>query len=970
MGLGTALLQPQITARTAPDGMAALVEDVQRLVAVLLNDAADDGPLAGVVEAAFLATGPMLQAQVEPRLEAAQRRMAAWIRGPRGLVDELAREVERVGSDPTAVLEVVRWLLQRLRGMAATLTLPGIRAQLQVVQGLVVDDLGLSPAKQLDLLRAFLDDLATRLATVLPGEDADVRRRRRLAASVVASLRMTLDDVVLPDFDIEAMARAIHSAIEEGGLAGPLAQIDCALEALEAGVTAAAAAGAAARPAARPVGAGVVPISGASLYYWYPSWLLNQHDIPLFGLSDIKEKAGLIAQFRRPQTDIDRHVRERWFSDAERAELDRDDPGSPDPATREKLLLVLGVLNRAMQAGPVLDELPRGGLIAEDLLTDEIRALRTNLVADQTLLEYNRRVLERAYAQLFDGYSSKHTRRFVKHVLLPIFGDVGTVKHQVTVTGDRRFVMCDDKPIHIGTDVHWHHAPIFQRVPNGLWFSFRDDLGAQKCEIIAQVLLTAAAFVKPVVHVAKVQPGHAWQGGLYSGLEFGELLQQVLFGKPLSAHFQLKGSTAHGAGVWLDSAAGWRGLSVLMTSLEGTVGRNDVNQASFWLTTFLGDAIRTVKPLGWIDMGPNVLLSLITLINSRRVPFDGPHSLPSNPSANHKVQKGITKSIDKLFELLLHSAYPRDSYSIFLWNEAGIGDRRLEAMLGHWFGVSAGVAVLSGLTGTVVVQTIAWVEEWDRLGLTIKDSFLRYFFQYWITNYLKNENNTDGGRYRPGGGGSYRGYPEKTSANPSPYRLPMPAGVALCVGQANQGLFSHNFIANSDFVTPANSAPLQTYAYDFSHQFREPIACVRDGVIVGGVQNTIDTNPDTTSAGDATPQNMLTIRHSTIDPVHDVLDGAPVQTYSVYIHLANNGIRNAPLFGGTMPPAGTAVTRGQLIALAGDTGMSFHNHLHLHVVADDGLGNPGNRSVPFVFDDVDSDGGVPKSISWYRSGNA
>jgi murein DD-endopeptidase MepM/ murein hydrolase activator NlpD len=524
----------------------------------------------------------------------------------------------------------------------------------------------------------------------------------------------------------------------------------------------------------------------------------------------------------------------------------------------------------------------------------------------------------------------------------------------------------------MGEGVQWHDAAVFKRVQNGLWFDFA-RVSPAACETLAQVLLTLGSLAKPIWHAVEVQPGHSWQAGLYSGLEFGEVLQQVLFGKPLSAHFQLLGSTSHGAGIWLDSAFGWRGLSILGTSFEGVIGRDDNNLAAFWLTTFLGDAIRTVKPVGKVDILPNVVLTFVTLINSGRVPFDGGHGLPSNPSANHRVQKGITKSIDKLFELWLHSVYPRDSYSIFLWNEDGIGDRRLEAMLGHWFGASCGIAILSGLTGSVIVQTIAWVEQWDRLGLTIKDSFLRFFFQYWITNYLKKENSTDKGRYRPGGGGAYRGYPEKTAANPSPYRLPMPAGVALCIGQANQGLFSHNFIANTDFVTPANSAPLQTYAYDFSHQFREPIACVRDGTVVGNVagqpNRTFDGNPDTTSPGDRTPQNILTIRHATIDPVHDVLDGAPVQTYSVYLHLANNGIRDAPQFGGVLPPAGTPVTRGQLIALAGDTGMSFHNHLHLHVVADDGTGNPGDRSVPFVFDDVDGNGGVPKSISWYRSGN-
>jgi hypothetical protein len=63
---------------------------------------------------------------------------------------------------------------------------------------------------------------------------------------------------------------------------------------------------------------------------------------------------------------------------------------------------------------------------------------------------------------------------------------------------------------------------------------------------------------------------------------------------------------------------------------------------------------------------------------------------------------------------------------------------------------------------------------------------------------------------------------------------------------------------------------------------------------------------------------------------------------------------------------------------AGDTGISFHNHLHMHVVPDDGTGNPSGETgssaarvtIPFVFQEVThliGRDGVPKRLSWYRS---
>ncbi len=80
------------------------------------------------------------------------------------------------------------------------------------------------------------------------------------------------------------------------------------------------------------------------------------------------------------------------------------------------------------------------------------------------------------------------------------------------------------------------------------------------------------------------------------------------------------------------------------------------------------------------------------------------------------------------------------------------------------------------------------------------------------------------------------------------------------------------------------------------------------------------------------------------------------------------------------PPVPTAailghpVKQGMPIMLAGDTGVSFHNHLHMHVVEDPGgpytgFGGNGN-TIPFVFSDEDVPGdGVLKHFYWYRSAN-
>jgi hypothetical protein len=954
MSLATALLQPRITRREAPDAEAALAEDVFRLAALVAEDLAAEGPIAAALEAAVLAMGPRVQAGIEARVPLAQARVRRLLREPRAYLDRLVSATAAVGDDPSAILAVVRGLMQDVRALAEGLTLSRLRTHLGVVKSLVEDDLGLSPATVAALTLALLDELIERLAAAAPDEPVAARRRRRLAAAIVARLRLRLADHTPPGFDIEALARLIARLLRDSGIRAALAEVACAVDALEAALDAAVAAGRAVRPQPLPAGAGVVPLANASEYCWYASWLLADEDLPLLGLSDLERPARLVLALQRADTPLTAYLRSQ-LSEAQRADIDAHAGPTAEPE-QDLLRTILGVVNRLMQDEVLLRHAGGTGAFAEDALPGDIRSLRDKHVDDQKLILFNRRVLEHAFGGDLATAGGETTRWLVRMAL----GTVGLPRHkprhQVYVTADRRFVMCDDMPIHIGENLRWFDAAMFKQArPGGLWFDF-EHIGPEACEILAQIFHTTGDAGKAIWHLVELQPGHEAQAATIGAIEIAVTLQEILFGKPLSGHLVDRSEGLRRFGRWADSGVGLRGLATFATSFQGTIGRDDNDLAVYWLTVFLGDVFRTLKPIADVNMLRDLMLCFITLLNFRG-PRDAPSTLPSNPAANHRQQDAIVALFQKLFAMLLHAQYDRDNYSILLWTKGGIGDRRRDAMLRHWLGGSIGLGLVAGATGSVVAQIIAWAEDWQRLFRTMGESVLKMFFGYWVLNYLYVENSTDSGRYRPGGG-AFRGYPDPARA-PSPYRLPMPAGTARYVGQANQGLFSHNLIANRDFVNPANSAPLQTYAYDFDHAFREGIACVRDGTVFNVAEGQLDSGSD---------QNTLTIQHSTIDPVHDDFGNGPVQTYSVYVHLAHNGVTNAPLFGGTTPAVGTPVSQGDIIALAGDTGKSAHNHLHLHVVPDDGTGNPATFTVPFVFEDVGGDG-VPRSITWYRSGS-
>jgi hypothetical protein len=252
------------------------------------------------------------------------------------------------------------------------------------------------------------------------------------------------------------------------------------------------------------------------------------------------------------------------------------------------------------------------------------------------------------------------------------------------------------------------------------------------------------------------------------------------------------------------------------------------------------------------------------------------------------------------------------------------------------------------------------------------------------------EGKTSGGSYYPGDG-QFKGYPDAAS---SPYKLPYAKGSSVFVIQANQGLFSHNALNGGN----------QVYAYDFGMDAGDDVLAARDGTVVDyfdWIEN--DTHPKTqeelsvardASAGKVaadqtnwTSWNFILIRHDTIDTTHDQDMGsgdAGVMTFAVYGHGRQQGVRDAFAERGVTDISkimGAKVKQGDKIMKAGDTGLSFHNHLHMQIT----VANPtppadargmldklAAYTIPFVFREVshiiDTDG-VLLARQWYTSDN-
>ena len=950
MTLASVLLQPQRIKRATTDVNVQLIDDVARTIAFMVEDAANEGPVAQALIDAVLAMGPRLQQALETRFRnvATTLRIRAQALAT-GLAD-FGTDVAAIGEDTGKAVELATRLLKLVGDLVATLTYPGLRARVQFGVDLLEKDLGISAAFIEAQILAFLNDAAARIAALDDGGDLAVRRQRRGCAGTFRRLGRYLTDFHFPGFDVDGLTRALYGLLQQAGVEEVVRQARCALSEFETAIESTRALGTALPlgnvVGGAAVGAALVELPGQSTYYWYPSWLLSDEDLPLLGLSNITNASHLIIVIRDSLLEVPKWIKTQFT--AEQMQSFANVANGTEP-TDEQKLVALAVLNKLIQ-GPLIYDSERFPTFQ---ITSDLRKEQLEAIDDGCVLLANRRFISFVFKTDLDDAHGWFLRALGRGTL----GLLDWPRNQVSVSADKRFIMCDDMPLLLGENLKWQDAPIFANTERGQTFWIFAHISPDTCESIAHHLAWPTTLGKSVWHLVNTildQPGHRVGSAIAVSLEFAEALNQLIFGRPVNGYENLGGF-----GRWLASGAvGPRAVAIFAGSFQGIHTKaTGGNIFLFWLTMFLGDVIRTAGPSSIVGTLRELVLGGMTLINFGG-PRDGPSTLPKSPAQNHKKQGPINSLMNTLFGLWLISYYKREDHSIEVWSKDGVGTQRARAFK-LWLGGGIGMGIAAGVATTLVAQIMAWAEDWARFGKTVGLASLVMVLQFWFLEYFQIEGDTDGGTYNPRGPKNFKGYPNKDT---SPYRLPFANGEALYCGQGNQGLWSHNDITNI-------GATQQCYAYDFGHDHRQPIRAVRDGVVFSFVEGNADNN--------TTDPNSITIMHNVNDAEHDDPFGTgPVTTYAKYLHGAQNGITDAFASRGLPPPttgaAGTPIKRGDVIMLADDTGKSFHSHLHIHVSLDTsggiGTNGPGDIGIPFVFKEVRGEG-RPLNLTWYESEN-
>jgi hypothetical protein len=558
----------------------------------------------------------------------------------------------------------------------------------------------------------------------------------------------------------------------------------------------------------------------------------------------------------------------------------------------------------------------------------------------------------------------------------------------------------DDRILH-GADApfEWYQAPQFAGPASAEFFSF-GSISPQFLETWTQVTSVLAKIAVGMWHVVAMGMSpkeYACNIPLWLW-NWTDGIGRAAGGAPLPSLI----SKAAGWGVgstWLFSALVPM-LIIVGGSFEGVHTKTTTGLGFLqWLTLIGGDAISAFT----INAVPNGVrdfsIALFTLINQTGA--GTPPSGEDNRPKNWDMADPVIGLVNLLIGMGFQALIPKDDYGLPFDSN---GSPSFGPMYFPWWLLAAPlVNAFGNMLGTFVAWAVARTATPAQLGTKVGLGALVGTLTFVVEFYNSKEGGTGDGKYNPKidpdgkpypgtPRSDFAGYPPKGS---SPYRLPYAKDVAMYVGQANLGFFSH---------ARYNTLP-QVYAYDFAHDFQDEILAVRDGTVVDFFDWLPDNiNPNSTQAGTARTAsdgvmggagwrgdnptwNFITIRHDTANGDHDKdQGGAATVTYATYGHGATNGVRNLwqSLYGkGPGQIIGSRVKQGNPVMQAGSTGVSFHNHLHLHIqggpavpATPEAIGStqlvaPGaltQYTLPFVFGEVSGDG-VLQHLTWYKSNN-
>ncbi|GAK58616.1 Na+/solute symporter [Candidatus Vecturithrix granuli] len=970
MSIGSILIQPQRISRIqSASKNTVLIDDTIRMGIRMLFDPKASQTILQIAGEAIQNTALRFQDRVSTRLNTAYKRLQNLIQPITDFFQSF--DFDALEDNPDAGMQLAEQMLELFSNGVNSLSLDQLREYMTELIDILENDLGITGSFIEDEIWTFIADIINRLEEIPADAAREIRENRLDVAATLRRIQRHLrQEFAFPKPEAEKLARILLKLLRQTGIEDVATRAKCITKGLDDAMDAVSGINQVVQGIQpRSLGAAAADDSeNESRYAWYATWLLQYkyRDIPLFEPDSFKDVKAFANKLKSPSNSdaVSRYIHSQ-FTEQEQSALNAyDGTSNPDDNLKN---IILSVLNKLIQERQ-LDDLDAFGNVT---LSEETREVRGSFIKDKELIRYNRMILEDVYPAELEKLPRSGWARFWYRVWELIKEGSGWPGEQVRVSNDGKYLMLGDKIMLSGTDVSWQNAPIFnvQGWAEGKKYYCFHHISKEFMEGWAWHSTWANDAIRTLWHLLYIlQTGRAhFVPNLLNGLyDVAHGLTSGIARKPFSGFefFSHK---------WLEWALGAPLTLTTAGSPQGAYTEASfINRLAFWFTVYMGDILNYAGPVTATNALRNLTLSFMTALNFRG-PQDGPSTVPEHSAINYKELDGIVDAVVIGFTYWLASEVKREEYVHPFYPDDVPG--RVWAL---WLAGGVGMGLFAGFVGTLIAEITAWAEDWALLGWTMLKTMPKVLIQFWPILYSLREGDTDDGKFNPTGGTEFTGYPQKVTNGtntPSPYLLPYEAGKMINVGQGNLGVFSHNPRANK--IHTSNPAPMQTYAYDFALDQAEEILASRPGTVVGFYEST----PNDTG-GD---WNFIRIRHDvddngnaiTPDPVHDRdVGGNVTRTFAVYGHGRQNGVTDAFARWSTPVPTaniiGTRVRRGQPIMLAGDTGTSFYNHLHMHVLP--GKSGPTSidanttYAIPFIFQDVDGDG-MCKALHWYESTN-
>jgi len=934
MVIGSVLLRPQPMQRAIALGTeATLTDDLISLLIRLGVDAGQGGPVLEAIALSVAHTATRIVERSGAGLSVALNRMASLFQP---LIQSMTRLVEGDLEEVSTVLNGTEQLLNQVVQLFQDLPTEQLRSHIATILDVLETDLGITPDWVETQILGLFDDLIERLQQIPEDATSEQQSNRQEVAILLRRLKRHLfAQITFPEFNADQITSALLSFLRQfRSSTDTAACVGTGLaKTLRVGQSLADLVPYTGLSPLGPGSVGAAAAAGSEEYCWYASWLLENEN-----------RGGFLFKLNN-WLDFDVDLDERRISEALRNELRDSSLPLRSDATVE-----------------VVEEGKKWRIT-----NGEFKYL---LHRKDSGIDVD---LDRSGSWFFRT-----------------LGFLGFPGDKVWVNRERTQVLLGDRILHEGTNVNWYDTPLFSG-DRGTHYTFKHAT-PETTEHLAYHSAWASDGLETLLHLVSLERGDYASNSFNAVWNVVNLIVKLVAKRPLSDYITHWGTGSISI------------VGTLLASLEGMHTRvSAFNWFAFWVFVLLVSDMGEKALYGyWLNMARNLLLSFTTLLNyeGARVETDFLTGIRDrNRPQNRVVVDGVVNVFVDLSLIWLAYLVPRDEY-IFPFAS-------VDLTLGYGIGAALGMGLLGGFVGTVIAESIAWAEDWEVLGYSLLKSMLWSVSRFWPYLYILREGDTDGGRYNPTGP-AFSGYPDSDT---SPYNLPYEAGSSILWGQCNQGMWSHHFTGE------AGDRP-QVYAFDLAMDQDDEVLAMRPGTVVDffdWVPNdeNVRTNRPAFPAG-TPPQmgtlarnwNFIMIRHDrnedgTLIPVgslppnpnplnspHDLdQGGGRVVTYSVYGHGRNGSVRDifATRLGipvaNILPNAiiGQTVLRGQPIMRAGDTGVSFHNHLHIQVMVgpatgvevrlDNAGGTPpsvNNYTIPFLFREID---GVPKVLNSYLSQN-